>query len=106
MAVRAQNRLRIALGLKPRTHYGYDRLPTGRCIHHVNPISCRGGCGETNGDPHLLTFDKLRYDFQAAGEFVVTRNKKGDFEVQSRQQPWADSRYVSINTAVRDAGRC
>lgn len=67
-----------------------------------SPTGCGGGsCGSTNGDPHLTTIDRLRYDFQAAGEFVLARaTSGGGFEVQARQEPFPGSDYVSINTAV------
>ncbi len=65
------------------------------------PAGCgSGGCGSTNGDPHLTTIDRLRYDFQAAGEFVLARSSAGGFEVQARQEPFTPSSWVSVNTAV------
>lgn len=101
MATRAQNVLRQRLGLPQRSHYGDRPLPTGDCRAAPRPTSCTGEhCGGTTGDPHMLTFDGRRYDFQAAGEFVVARNQSGDFEVQARQEPWINSRLVTINTAV------
>ena len=32
------------------------------------------GPGETNGDPHLTSWDGLHFDFQAAGEFLLARS--------------------------------
>jgi von Willebrand factor type D domain len=52
------------------------------------------------GDTHLVTFDGLQLDFQAAGEFVLVRSDAGDLEVQVRQQPAPDSETVSLNTAA------
>ncbi len=52
--------------------------------------------GGSNGDPHLTTNDGVRYDFQAAGEFVLARGP--GLEVQARQEPWEKSKYASINT--------
>ena len=52
--------------------------------------------GGSNGDPHLTTNDGVRYDFQAAGEFVLARGP--GLEVQARQEPWETSKYASINT--------
>jgi hypothetical protein len=48
----------------------------------------------------LVTFDGLRYDFQAVGEFVAATDNSGEYEIQVRQEPWPHSRVVSLNTAV------
>ncbi|MGM0985308.1 MAG: DUF4214 domain-containing protein [Pseudomonadota bacterium] len=45
------------------------------------------------GDPHLLTFDNVGYDFQAAGEFVLAHATTGDpYTVQAR--------FVAISSAA------
>lgn len=65
-----------------------------------------GGCGGSNGDPHLLTIDRVAYDFQAAGEFTLLRSPDASLEIQARQEPYLDqatnqpSASVSVNTAV------
>jgi hypothetical protein len=59
-----------------------------------------GGCGSSNGDPHLHTFDGRFYDFQAAGEFVLVRSRADGLEVQAREEPYPSSNAVAINTAV------
>ncbi|MDI1462784.1 VWD domain-containing protein [Catellatospora sp. KI3] len=58
--------------------------------------------GHSVGDPHLLTFDGYSYDFQAVGEFVLTRSTADDFAVQTRYQPPTGlfGPNVSITTAV------
>jgi hypothetical protein len=61
---------------------------------------CQGGCGSSNGDPHLTTVDGVSYDFQAAGEFTLLRSPDGEIEVQARQEPYQDSKAVTINTGV------
>jgi hypothetical protein len=104
-ATRAQNKLRVAMGLPPRKTYGDTPLPSGPCLpkdQQPKPKgTCSGaGCGDTNGDPHLLTFDGGRFDFQAAGEFVAARDAAGGFEIQTRQQPFPGSQTVAVNTAV------
>jgi len=58
-----------------------------------------GGEGSGHGDPHLVTFDGLYYDFQAAGEFVVAKSDSGDLEIQARQRPFVEQ-PLSVNTAV------
>jgi hypothetical protein len=101
MATRAQNLLRARLGMPQRSHYGDRPLPAGDCRATPPPPSCRSvSCGRSVGEPHLATYDGHRYDFQAAGEFVLTRAKNASLEVQVRQQQWQDSRWVAINTAV------
>jgi hypothetical protein len=63
-----------------------------------------------HGDPHLRTVDGTRYDFQAAGEFTLLRDREG-MEIQVRQTPTetpppvADgytglTECVSLNSAV------
>jgi hypothetical protein len=63
------------------------------------------------GDPHLRTVDGKRYDFQAAGEFTLLRDRESGMEIQVRQTPVetpppiTDSysgltTCVSLNTAV------
>lgn len=67
-----------------------------------------GGGGGTirgagsRGDPHLLTFDGLDYDFQGAGEFVLFEPVAGPTPtVQVRQEPSSGiCSNVALNTAV------
>lgn len=111
LATQQENRLRAAMGLDPRTHYGHNRVPEGDCPDPDDDGEdepaiprCSGGdesCAETNGDPHLRTFDGLRYDFQAAGEFVAAQSTKDDqLIVQVRQVPWYKSRLASVNESI------
>lgn len=72
--------------------YGPD-VPTSPCRGEGEGRDARSA-----GDPHLFTFDGYDYDFQAAGEFVLVRARRGDLEVQARQEPGAGGR-VSYNTA-------
>ncbi|MCU1688859.1 MAG: hypothetical protein JWN20_787, partial [Jatrophihabitantaceae bacterium] len=46
------------------------------------------------------TFDGRFYDFQAVGEFVAAIDSRGGFEVQVRQQQFADFADVAVNTAI------
>jgi hypothetical protein len=57
------------------------------------------------GDVHLTTYDGLYYNFQAAGEFVLSQSTQpGDtFQVQVRLQAWEGSSYVSVITQAAAA---
>ncbi|MFI7430459.1 VWD domain-containing protein [Micromonospora sp. NPDC049836] len=109
----AENRYRAAKGLPPRTGYKGNPLPKSldECKKPAKktpppkgPVKlCEDGadCGGSNGDPHLVTFDHVAYDFQAVGEFTLVAATAGDpLEVQVRQAPMAGSRTASVNSAV------
>jgi len=114
-AVRAENARRTALGRPARTEYGGHTLPGGECRPSMpsDPLCHpRDGCPEpedgrpadSNGDPHIATFDGLRFDFQAVGEFVVAHDPTATgtdaFQIQARQAPVPGSRTVAVNSAV------
>jgi hypothetical protein len=65
-----------------------------------DPDTPRPGPGEAQGDPHLKTFDGVRFDFQQLGEYTLVRSTKDDFVVQVRQVPVPKSRAVSVNQAM------
>jgi hypothetical protein len=66
--------------------------PPGGC-------NCTGLSGSSTGEPHLRTLDGLYYDFQAAGDFLLTASGPS-FIVQLRQQ-WTPNRpNVAFNKAV------
>jgi hypothetical protein len=66
--------------------------PVGPCV------ACTAG-GSTTGEPHIKTLDGLYYDFQAAGDFLLTTSGPS-FIVQVRQQ-WTPNRpNVAFNKAV------
>ncbi|MGC4890640.1 VWD domain-containing protein [Micromonospora sp. DT227] len=112
-ATLAENRYRAAKGLPPRTQYKGNPLPKSldECKKPAKktpppkgPVKlCEDGadCGGSNGDPHLVTFDRVYYDFQAVGEFTLVAAVGGDpLEVQVRQAPMAGTRTASVNSAV------
>lgn len=51
-------------------------------------------------DPHLTTLDGQKYDHHAVGEFVLTRTKNRQFEIQVREAPYKSSDKAAINSAI------
>jgi len=77
----------------------------GECESGETSSNCPEDCddcddGDCWGDPHLVTFDGLAYDFQAVGEFIMVRSLSDSLEVQARMKPWRGSRVVSVQNAV------
>lgn len=111
-ATTAENAYRRAVGLGTRPSYHGTTLPPdpGACEDEkqrelrkqgVCAKAELGTCSRTDGDPHLDTFDKFRYDLQLVGEFVAARAASGDpLEIQVRQSPAGGSRTLSVNSAV------
>jgi hypothetical protein len=59
---------------------------------------CSRTYGRSYGDPHLKSYDRATYSFQTVGEFVLSKNSNGLFEVQTRQRAQDDN--FSLNAAV------
>jgi len=62
-----------------------------------------GGGGRSSrswGDPHLITGDGLKYEFQKVGELIAAETDDGAVVVQVRQAPWGSSDVVAVNTAL------
>jgi len=57
-------------------------------------------CAGVSGEPHVSTFDKVRYDLQAAGEFVAAASADDDLHVQLRLEPVSQTAQVSVVTAA------
>lgn len=74
---------------------GIDLDPTANTIS----ITLTDG-GSSWGDPHLVTFDGLCYDFQATGDFVLVRALDSDLDVQVRQAPWRANPGTTVNAGL------
>ncbi len=67
------------------------------------PIFPPGGVTNGNcGDPHIFTFDRLRFDCQARGEFTTVKSiQTPGFKVQERFHPVTPANFrASVSTGV------
>lgn len=62
------------------------------------------GGGQVSGDPHFYSFDRSRFDYQGAGEFVLARSQAADIEVHARFAPYGSNASVIAMLAVRTGG--
>ncbi len=65
----------------------------------------RNTIARSKGDPHILSYDGLFYDFQDTGEFTLVKsNDENPFTVQARMREWdlgdAVGDKFSVNTAI------
>lgn len=59
---------------------------------------------DSNGDPHLVTFDGLPFDVITLGEMVVARDPEGDFEVQTRNEAFQEGAGTTAVAIGTDGG--
>lgn len=57
--------------------------------------------GGGSGDPHMRSFDGLRFDLQLEGEFILTRSDGGDFDVQIGTRLLQSGAAVTDEIAIR-----
>ncbi|MGZ8306600.1 MAG: S8 family serine peptidase [Allosphingosinicella sp.] len=97
---------------QPYNWNGIGGLAAGAAVNKLLHWGSVPSDGYMDGDPHVVTVDGVRYDFQGAGEYVYLR-EAGGVEVQVRHSPvatatrptFADGHHglatcVSVNTAV------
>lgn len=66
---------------------------------YVNSTQCSDmNKGQSNGDPHMTTFDGEKYDFQNAGDYLLTGTDKNTFMIQT--QMIRTNSNISQNGAV------
>lgn len=86
--------------LREHTSYAGGATLSDKCeVDERFSFDSGGAYGVFKTEPHMRTFDGYNYDFQAAGEFVLTRAETGDIEVHVRFVPWASSRAVTWGQA-------
>ncbi|WP_210254935.1 VWD domain-containing protein, partial [Methylocapsa sp. S129] len=82
----------------PGAYNQFIKDPQGTTDGVLTPIDQAFGLG----DVHLTTFTGLYYNFQAEGEFVLTKSTEAgnSFQIQVRLQPWTNSTGVTVTTEL------
>jgi hypothetical protein len=55
----------------------------------------------SSGDVHVTTLDRVRFDLQSVGEFVLIEDERGDMVVQARTKPVGGLASVNSAAAIR-----
>jgi hypothetical protein len=86
-------------GANPSGYLG--ALPTQTVT--ITGTVARGATGAGTGDVHIETFDGLRYDFQAVGDFILAESKAAvpTFAVQIRATAWNHETSVTTELAAK-----
>lgn len=67
---------------------------------HISSKDVQYQTASSSGDPHIVTFDGLKYDCQGVGEFILIKSKVTQREIQVRYEPQENSRTLSVGKAV------
>lgn len=75
---------------------GYSSILAAQTITVTGTIVAPTGSG--NGDVHMVTYDGLHYDFQAVGDYVLTRSTVAGDTFQIQIETASASHAVSVTT--------
>ena len=72
-------------------------------INYLETTTCAMQEGSSTGEPHMLTFDGERYDFQNAGDYLLSSSRDGTFAIQTQlfrrnaESSWSLNGGVALN---------
>jgi len=64
------------------------------------PVKCAGASASWSGDPHMVTFDKVKYDCQGQGEFHVVKSLDSGFSLQGRFIKYRQNRFPTVTRSL------
>jgi len=80
------------------THRG-DRYFWEEWMNYLESSQCEMNTrGKSSGDPHMRTFDNDVYDFQNAGDYLLTASDDNSFMIQTQQMRISSN--VALNKSV------
>jgi von Willebrand factor type D domain/PEP-CTERM motif len=83
----------------PETYFYYYPFHPSDAAHHIVGDALYQealALATATGDPHFTTYDGVHYDYQGIGDFLLTRSKVDQFEVQVRTRSFYDDAAVTI----------
>jgi hypothetical protein len=72
-------------------------------ISYLETTTCEIQEGSSTGEPHMLTFDGERYDFQNAGDYLLSSSRDETFKIQTQlfrrkaESSWSLNGGVALN---------
>lgn len=72
-------------------------------LDYLEITTCKMQKGSSTGEPHMLTFDGERYDFQNAGDYLLSSSEDGTFTIQTQlfrrnaESSWSLNGGVALN---------
>ncbi len=64
----------------------------------LRSANCEMSQSSSNGDPHMKTYDGEKFDFQTAGDYLLTSSIDGNFIIQTQQVRHNEN--ISVNGAT------
>lgn len=64
------------------------------------PQKCIGHSASWSGDPHLKTFNRVKYDCQGEGEFHMLKSLDSNFEIQGRFVKFLDDKRPTVTKSI------
>lgn len=75
-----------------------DRFYWEEWLELLRSSNCEMSDSRSSGDPHMTTFDGVKYDFQTAGDYLLTSSSNENFLIQTQQV--RHNEKISVNGAA------